>query len=268
MIEPNIAFINESTLYSDADLESALSALETQVSRDFAGPWDKNARLEIVPKAQVAMLPDYWWQMIIVDDPTQADALGYHDMTASGHPIGFVFVRADQQAGASVTVTMSHELLEMLADPWIMDSVGALNPDGSTRYWAKEICDPVEDDSNGYEINGILVSDFVTPSWFASTDASSSPVDFQKKLTASASFSLAPGGFAQYQDSTGAFQQISAQKPRKGGEFSPDLFYGSGAPQSLPTMTSEDYRLYWIKGSRRDRRVRRLDKWKRSTRCL
>jgi len=33
---------------------------------------------------------------------------------------------------------------------------------------AYEVCDPCEDDSYGYKIDGVLVSDFVYPSWFES----------------------------------------------------------------------------------------------------
>ena len=54
-----------------------------------------------------------------MDDPDQAGALGYHEMSSRGTPLGKVFAGLDMRLGTSWTVTLSHELLEMLADPWI-----------------------------------------------------------------------------------------------------------------------------------------------------
>jgi hypothetical protein len=51
----------------------------------------------------------------------------------------------------------------MAVDPWLNSAYQ--DPHG--HFWAGEVCDPVEDDEYGYEINGVLVTDFVTPNWFA-----------------------------------------------------------------------------------------------------
>jgi len=83
-------------------------------------------------------------------------------------------------------VTLSHELLEMLADPWI--NWCAQGSDG--RIYALEVCDAVESDSLGYKIDGVLVSDFITPSWFEPTQADR--IDFKKRV--SRPMELAPGG--------------------------------------------------------------------------
>ena len=34
------------------------------------------------------------------------------------------------------------------------------------QLYAYEVCDPCEDDSLGYHIDNILLSDFVYPAWF------------------------------------------------------------------------------------------------------
>jgi hypothetical protein len=101
-----------------------------------------------------------WWQVVIVDNPDQAGALGYHEMTGAGTPLGKVFAKLELDSGSSWTATLSHELLEMLADPWI--NWCAMGSDG--RIYALEVCDAVEDDDLGYgnyplttsRINGIL----------------------------------------------------------------------------------------------------------------
>jgi len=54
----------------------------------------------------------------------------------------------------------SHEILEMLVDP---DTNRSVYHDGVGQM--VEVADPVE--WNGYRLNGVFVSDFVLPAWFA-----------------------------------------------------------------------------------------------------
>jgi hypothetical protein len=69
-------------------------------------------------------------------------------MTSTGGPLGKVFAKLDLDNSCSWTVTLSHELLEMLADPWINRcAVGSDN-----KIYALEVCDAVESDDLGYEI--------------------------------------------------------------------------------------------------------------------
>src|ERR1700733_3270648 len=114
---PVIAITNASTCLTDAQVEAAMPSLQQQVSIDFKGYWDLDCQLVFLPESQG--LASGWWQISVIDDPDQAGALGYHEMTVHGEPLGKVFARLDMQSGASWTVTLSHELLEMLADPWI-----------------------------------------------------------------------------------------------------------------------------------------------------
>src|SRR5664279_2494772 len=88
--------------------------------------------------------------IVVTDDPDQAGALGYHEMSSRGTPLGKVFAALDMRLETSWTVTLSHELLEMLADPWI--NWCAQSPEG--KMYALEVCDAVEADECGYEIDG------------------------------------------------------------------------------------------------------------------
>jgi hypothetical protein len=101
-------------------------------------------------------------------------------------PLGKVFARLDLRSGASWTVTLSHELLEMLADPWINWCAQG----SDSRVYALEVCDEVEADVLGYEIDGVLVSDFVTPAWFDPAQADC--FDFKRHI--SRPLQLASGG--------------------------------------------------------------------------
>jgi hypothetical protein len=111
---------------------------------------------------------------VILDDSDQAGALGYHDLTPDGLPIGKIFAASDLKAGTSWSVTASHELLEMLADPNINLTVFVQDANTSGTLYAYEVCDACEDDSFGYQINNVLVSDFVYPAWFENLRAEGS----------------------------------------------------------------------------------------------
>ena len=141
LVPVEIAIINESTVLTDAQVAPAVVAIQTQVSRDFAPIYGKTARLLFFNKS--ATIPPEMWQIAILDDSDQAGALGYHDITVSGQPLGKVFAKTTQTDGLSWTVTLSHEALEMLQDPWInrcfeVDD-GSGNP---TQFQADEVGDP------------------------------------------------------------------------------------------------------------------------------
>jgi len=178
----NIAVSNASTVAKDEDVATVVKALQKQVDTDFGPAWGVSARLTFVPKGQEPN-PQYWW-LVVLDNSDQAGALGYHDLTPAGLPIGKVFAASDLQYKTSWSVTTSHELLEMLADPNINLSVFDEGPIGA-RLYAYEVCDACEDDGFGYEIDGILVSDFVLPAWFESfRKPNSTDFDFRKHISA------------------------------------------------------------------------------------
>lgn len=219
-----IAVLNESTVVKDADAQACVNALQVQVSRDFFPLWGIDAQLNFHPSK---IAPADAWQLVILDDSDQADALGYHELTAGGLPLGKAFAASDIQAGTSWTVTCSHELLEMLVDPDINTVAEQDNADGSINFYAKEVCDAVEADSLGYIIaagplpvqTGVMVSDFVLPAWFGS---GAGFMDFLRHV--SAAFQLAPGGYISIlkvgAGATAGWQQITANlKP--GGPAAP-----------------------------------------------
>jgi hypothetical protein len=201
MALPVIAITNASTCLTDAQVEAVLPALQRQVSIDFRAYWDLDCALYLLARNQP--LTRGWWQIVITDDPDQAGALGYHEMTSQGTPLGKVFARLDLESGASWTVTLSHELLEMLADPWInWCAVGS-----DSKVYALEVCDAVEADDLGYEIDGVLLSDFVTPAWFEPTSADR--FDFKQRI--SKELQLARGGYISILNPDSGWTQVTAR---------------------------------------------------------
>ena len=225
---PVIAVTNASTCLTDSQVEAVLPALQKQVSIDFKAYWELDCTLTFLSKDQ--SLTNGWWQIFVLDNPDQAGVLGYHELTGDGNPLGKIFAQFDIRNGSSWTVTLSHELLEMLADPWInWCAVGNDN-----RVYALEVCDLVEADELGYQIDGVLVSDFVTPAWFEPTCADR--LDFRRHLTRE--LEVHAGGYVSVFDPHRGWTQISAR--------------GEGGPSIVP-------------GGRRQRRKlwRRL--WRRSS---
>lgn len=200
--EIKIAVINKSSTVKDVDISRVVSALQKQVNRDFVPAWGIGCDLTIYPRNSTP--PPTAWQLIILDDSDQADNLGYHQVTASGLPLGKVFARTAQ---ASWTVTASHELLEMLADPGINRYALSFEPVNNDLNWvlfyAYEVCDPCHLDSDGYMIDGVQVSDFVFPAWFQSGLPVGTRYDFQNKITQA--FQLLPQGVIQVFDVTSGY---------------------------------------------------------------
>lgn len=160
-----VSVINESKILNSAQVQAAVNALQLQVNQDFGPIWNTYATLQI-HSAATAPHNSYW--LVLLDDSDQAGALGYHDLTPQGLPLGKVFARTDHDYGLSWTVTASHELLEMLADPFIQ-TVMDVSDGTNDSFYALEVGDPVEDDSLGYVLLGQPMSDFITPAWFGNT---------------------------------------------------------------------------------------------------
>jgi len=180
---PTIDVVNESSVMSDTDVMNITVALQHQVAYDFRPHWDAGCRL-----VQTKTVSPTSWALVILDDADQAGALGYHDLTAGGLPIGKVFARTTQDDGGEVSVTASHELLEMLADPWICNAVQI----AATTFYALEVADACEADQYAYAApNGVFVSDFVLPHWF--TGHAAGPADFRGHI--SKPYQLLPGGY-------------------------------------------------------------------------
>ena len=230
-----ISVMNESTAVSDADVQKMLPAFDSQLNKDLVSVWSvEPAKFAFLPKGQAA--PKGSWWVVFLDDSDQADALAYHDLTNEGLPMSKVFVKSIQADKSSLSVGTTHEICEMAVDPWLNSAY----QDQNNVFWAGEVCDPVEDDQYGYMIGEILVTDFVTPDWFAHQYASSD-IDF--KHHAASTFEVLSGGYAQKFES-GGWVQVT----------------GSKASQSA--------RAHAAVGSRRERRLRGWSKWQRSERGL
>ena len=234
-----VAVINASTVLKDAEVHKAVPALQAQVHDDFAPAWGVDADLIFVPKGTEP--PSGAWWLGILDNSDQAGALGYHDLTNEGLPLGKVFAGTDLQYGSAWTVTASHELLEMLGDPDVNLTAYVEHSHGGMRLYAYEVCDACEADQYAYKINGVLVSDFVFPAWFEAF-RKHSKTQFDRKEHIKKPFDLLPGGYIGVYDCPN----------------------GSGWTQLTADLKAHQYAARPPVGSRRERRRTPREQWLRS----
>ena len=164
-------YVTNNSSLPDAQIADALPAFQRALDEDFAATW---------PEARGSQLffgearPGAW-EIRVVDSPPCWFCSGYHDLD-DGTPYAVVSALDDWQ------VTFSHELWEMLVNPYL-DRVAIVQPKLPTRIYALEAADPVEGSRFAYvrpSASGkpVRISDFVTPAWFRT--GSAGPWDFTR----------------------------------------------------------------------------------------
>ena len=181
--QPDIAIINFSSL-DDRQAQNAIRAINRQVTEDFMPIWGSGYVCKLHASPFDPAHPNVMQEdpvqaegvIYLVDQPHIQGALGYHDMNNAEVPVGFVFTDL-----GNWTVTLSHEVLEMIVDPTVNVYVPGPDPrspddPGAWLLHTYEVCDAVE--RTEYEVDGIAVSNFVTPSYFREGDAPGTRNDF------------------------------------------------------------------------------------------
>jgi hypothetical protein len=153
----------------DADLvHAAALALNLQVTRDLPQFWPVTATVMYLPNPK--KIPGGVWPVQLVKT-LPPDEGGFH---SDKHKQPYSKVIASK-SDPSWTIDASHEILEMLVDPYgnrmqssvAIEVVGGKVEDGTGQFgYLVEACDPCEDNSYAYTINGVAVSDFITPHFY------------------------------------------------------------------------------------------------------
>jgi hypothetical protein len=200
---PTIACFNKATVPLGADLGALIAAMQHFASGCVAPVWGTPATLvksiDFLPKA---------WAMVFLDDADAANALAYHELTPDGFPISKVFVRTIQQDKQSLSVSASHELVEMLVDPAI--NLYSTGPDSRTLY-AYESADPVEE--TWFKLDGFDMTNFVYPSYFEIfRKPRSTQFDYMKKVTQP--YKMLAGGY-QIVFKNGKVSQVFGSKAKE-----------------------------------------------------
>jgi len=206
---PVIVIRNQSKL-PDSELRRVVRAVQKQVDRDFFPLWGWRAKLLYEPKKA----PPRAMTLIVKGKSAEDD--GYH--VIKGIPLGYVFTRDEDDALIpNYSVTVSHEVLEMIADPGAnLYAYGHYTTPRTRRrrsaYVSYEVCDPVQECT--YSIDGVRVSDFVVPEWFEPGRPRGS-MRFSFKNAVNGPFVLAPRGYMDVQVGSQLIEVNGPEPPEK-----------------------------------------------------
>ena len=141
--------------------------------------------------------------LYVVDGVDVDGAEGFHQSTYPGIPYGIVFLGASEKLEEDWTVTLSHEALELIADPeanLLVQGPHPTHPQRRVFHWF-EMCDAVQTET--YSIDGVLVSNFLLPLYFTSGEERGGRNDFLGGGTGRPSlqsFGVNPGGYIGFYD--------------------------------------------------------------------
>jgi hypothetical protein len=205
---------------SDQTIRNDIPAWESAINNDFAKYWH-TTKYKLVFLGRKQAPTDGITTEFINKGPVKG-ALAYHWTERNNAPSITVYAGTGAYYGFSNSVSFTHELEELAADPvtsylnvgypsalyWIQKSNGKLTYNFDDAIgWFSEVSDPVEADSYtrpGADGTPVKISDFVTPAWF--NDGVGSRFDFMG-LTQQP-FWIRPGGYAQYLSSEEGWQVI------------------------------------------------------------
>jgi hypothetical protein len=158
MLIRHVAIVSQSDRLGLSEVNRVAAALSKQVARDFGPIWGIRATVDAFEHLRDVPL-GYW--PVVVRDNIGYNAAGIH-LDRNHQPFALV------SSGSDWSLTASHEVLEMLADPFGNRLVAGESPVASQGRveFLVEVCDPSEAASYGYTVNSILVSDFYTPHYF------------------------------------------------------------------------------------------------------
>jgi hypothetical protein len=195
-----IAIVNLSTTDKDSVVQTWVNAIQKQLSNDVAKFYGCTSTLVFLPGATpTTAIPKADGYFGIMDNADVAGAYGWHDTGPNNEPVGKAFTKDAEANGVTVSSIVSHEMCECIGDWNAATIVKGFDETGKPCEYYRENCDPVE--ALSYKIDGIEVSDFITPFWFL--DKSTKQLDFMNAVQKP--FQILPGGYMEinYGDANG-----------------------------------------------------------------
>ena len=201
----------------DAGLVGTVAAaLNIQVTRDLPQFWNIQATVQYLPTA--TRIPAGVWPVLLVTNLPPGEG-GFH---LDKHHQPFAKVIADP-GNDGWTIAASHETLEMLVDPYgnrIQSSTaievanGKIVDGTGTFGYLVEACDPCEADNYGYSIQGVAVSDFITPHFYDPIPTLGTRYSFTGAIPSPRQ--ILPGGYISWVDpGTDEWQQLRYLDPNR-----------------------------------------------------
>jgi hypothetical protein len=232
MLPTQIGLVDLTGEADAATLTAVAAALNVQVTRDLPQFWSVSATVDYLPNPH--RIPQGVWPVQLVKSLPPGEG-GYH-MTKHKQPYAKVIFTPGSEEW---TVDASHEIVEMLVDPFGSRlqpslSIHIVNDkivDGSGKFeYLVEACDPCEADPYTYTIDGISVSDFITPHFYNPAATPGARYSFTGAIQRPRG--ILPGGYISWTDpSTGLMQQILWVDPNQ-----PPQLRTLGAADAAPSL--------------------------------
>lgn len=188
MLPIHLALVSLAPAVGFAELSVVSAALQKQLIRDFGPIWNVEATIDVF--ARLEDVPLGYWRILVVD----TFAHGGQHRDRHNQPYALV------AAGHSWSLIASHEMLEMLVDPFgnrLVAGESAVSTQGRVEFLV-EVCDPCQSDAFGYTVNGVLVSDFYTPNYFDPLSASGVRYSYTGAITSPRE--VLAGGYLSWRD--------------------------------------------------------------------
>jgi hypothetical protein len=247
-LAPVIVTVKDSTskgTFDAAQIFNTIWSLRYQALYHYnRSPWVEHGYCRAIGDVQPDTGQAGVWVIELLDTSDQPGALGYHEdkaHTSQAHatrglaansqtPLAKVFCKTSREDGIAPTEVASHEMLEMLVDPYVVneaDVYKVLNT-AAKQFYIVEVGDPVQ--GRGYAVGApegrpesvieAIVADFAYPAWWGLQQTrpfTSAAAEFALSPDLK-SFELAPGGY------------MSVAPEASPGEWS--QIYGSDRPKA------------------------------------
>lgn len=249
MLTDHIAIVS---LTSDIPAKSVLqagAALQKQITRDFAPFWGFEATVdvfedledipsdyhpvvlfgdtnELLGQLEYAVGEEY--EAALIDDFERDRLTGLHLNAFTRQPFALVEVTD------TWSVTVGHEVLEMMADPFGNRLIAAAHPDDANLrvLYLLEVCDPCQ--TVWYPVNGVPMADFYTPRYFDPVNVDRTRYSFTGAIEGP--LQILEGGYLSYIDPRDSgLYQLTAE-----GETIPIAGIAQLARSSAPLRTVVD----------------------------
>jgi hypothetical protein len=234
MLPIKIVLVDTTGTIAPETMVAAAAAVNVQVTRDVPQFWGVSATVSYEPDP--GSIPQGTWPVQIVNALSGNEG-GYHQ-TYQSQPYAKVI---NTPGSDEWTIDASHETVEMLVDPYgsrlqastaiLIEPNGRIADAAGAKFeYLVEACDPCEANELAYSIDGIWVSDFITPSFYDPVVTPNTRYSFTGAVTAPRQ--ILPGGYISWVDpQSGEMLQILWVDPS-----APPQYNNLGSPPSTVSL--------------------------------
>ncbi len=210
-----VGLVDTTGALDSALVQATAAALNVQVMRDLTQYWNVRATVQYLPDPH--KIPVGVWPVLLVAQLPPGEGGVHQDR--KNQPYSLVIGTPNS---SDWTIDASHETLEMLVDPAgnrlqtsrAITIVGNGVQDGAGEFeYLVEVCDPCEANQYAYAIQGIAVSDFITPHFYDPVATGGTRYSFGGNIQQPRQ--VLPGGYISFADpQSNDMQQILFLGPK------------------------------------------------------